>query len=63
MQTKYVRCKNKIQTIETKETRTFDSINLAKKESRRLQLAEENGGLGFGCLIKLSKLINFPQKA
>lgn len=49
MKTLYERRKNKIKTIETGEVKEFKSISLAKKESRKLQLA--NGGLGRGSVV------------
>lgn len=35
-ETLFVRTKNKIKNLKTKETTVFDSINLAKKEVRNL---------------------------
>lgn len=49
METLFIRNKNKIKTISTGETEVFKSINLAKKKSRELQLA--NGGLGRGAVV------------
>lgn len=52
---RYFRCKNKIKSRDGKGTRTFESINLAKKESRKLQI-ETDGGLGRGCLVVVARL-------
>lgn len=46
---KYSRKKKTIINHESNKTKVFDSINLAKKESRRIQM-QEDGGLGRGCL-------------
>ena len=50
METKFERKGKVIRNIETGEVKDFDSINLAKKESRKIQL--DSGGLGCGCLVK-----------
>lgn len=43
---KFTRTKNRIENLETGEVKIFDSINLAKKESWRLQ----GSALGSGVL-------------
>lgn len=48
--------KRKRNTIEKVGTMTYDSISLAKKESRKLQLGSD-GGLGRGSL----QVINIPK--
>ena len=43
---KYIRKGRRIKNLDTNKTDTWQSINLAKKESRRLQ--QEHGRLGDG---------------
>jgi len=50
MKTKYIRKGKNIKTIATGEVQGFKTINLAKKESRKLQM-NEDGGLGRGALM------------
>ncbi len=49
MKTMYIRKGRKIKNIEDNTTEVFDHINEAKRESRRLQMA--NGGLGRGSVV------------
>lgn len=51
MNTKYLRIGRAIRTIESDEVQVFNSINLAKKESARLQITEKKGFLGCGVLM------------
>ena len=54
-QPKYYRCGRTIRDLATGKDTTYESVNLAKKESRRLQL-EEDGSLGRGSVRVREKL-------
>ena len=56
MKTLFLRKDNQILELETKEIKTYESKNLAKYNSRHLQL--QNGGLGCGAVRVVDR---FPE--